>query len=102
MGVTHVTAAVSNPADIERRWEGLFLVDSSATDCVVPANRLREVGIQLSGKRIYELADGSEIVLKIGVARIEFMGDLVGAPVIFGKDDIEPILGSTALESVGY
>ena len=29
------------------------------------------------------------------------MGELVGATVIFGKDDVEPILGVTALESVG-
>jgi predicted aspartyl protease len=35
------------------------------------------------------------------MARVEFMGEFVGATVIFGKDDIEPILGVTALESVG-
>ncbi len=29
------------------------------------------------------------------------MGEFVGATVIFGEDDIEPILGVTALESVG-
>lgn len=29
------------------------------------------------------------------------MGEFVGATVIFGNDDIEPILGVTALESVG-
>jgi len=32
---------------------------------------------------------------------IEFMGDLVGSTIIFGNDDAEPILGVTALESVG-
>lgn len=29
------------------------------------------------------------------------MGDIVGASVIFGPDDAEPILGVTALESAG-
>ncbi len=29
------------------------------------------------------------------------MGEIVGASVIFGADDAEPILGVTALESVG-
>jgi len=29
------------------------------------------------------------------------MGDLVGSTIIFGADDAEPILGVTALESVG-
>jgi len=35
------------------------------------------------------------------VAKLEFMGEFVGTTVIFGKDDAEPILGVTALESVG-
>jgi clan AA aspartic protease len=101
MGATHVTATVVNPGDPERRWEGLFLVDTGSIDCYVPANRLREVGIQPQGRRSYELADGTEVNLEVGVAQIEFMGDVVGATVIFGSDDAEPLLGVTALESVG-
>ena len=101
MGATHVTVAVCNPADTERRWEGLFLVDTGSIDCYVPGNRLREIGLKPEGKRTYELADGTETSLDVAVARIEFMGDLVGATVIFGQDDAEPLLGVTALESVG-
>lgn len=78
-GVTHVTTASCNPSDPNRRWESLFLVDSGATDCMIPGKALRE----------------------IGVAQLEFMGEVVGATVIFGDDDVEPILGVTALESVG-
>ncbi len=101
MGITQVTAAVRNPAKPERAWESLFLVDTGAVDCLVPGRHLRELGIEPKGKRIYELADGSEVSFEVGVAQIEFMGDLVGATVIFGADDAEPILGVTALESVG-
>ena len=89
------------PSRSRRRWEGLFLVDTGATDCYVPASRLREVGVQPGGQRTYELADGTEVALEVGVARIEFMGDIVGATVIFGEEDCEPILGVTALESAG-
>ena len=39
--------------------------------------------------------------MEIGVATIEFMGEVVGATVIFGPDDAEPTLGVTALESAG-
>ena len=39
--------------------------------------------------------------MEIGVAGIEFIGDVVGVTMIFGQDDVEPILGITALESVG-
>ena len=35
------------------------------------------------------------------MGEIEFMGELVGTTIIFGADDAEPILGVTALESVG-
>jgi len=101
MGVVQVTAAVVNPADESRRWEALFLVDTGATDCYVPRNRLREVGIKPVGKRVHELADGSEMTLEVGVAQVEFMGEAVGATVIFGEEDAEPLLGVTVLESVG-
>ena len=32
MGAVRVTVTVRNPADRERAWEGLFLVDTGATD----------------------------------------------------------------------
>jgi clan AA aspartic protease len=101
MGATHVTVAVSNPSDPQQRWEGLFLVDTGSIDCMAPGKHLRSIGIHPRSKRTYELADGSEIKLDIGVASVEFMGELVGVTIIFGEDDIEPILGLTALESVG-
>ncbi len=101
MGVTHVTVTVRNPADPQRTWEGLFLVDAGAVDCLVPGKHLREIGLAPKAKRTYELADGSETKLDITTADIEFMGDLVGSTIIFGDDDVEPILGLVALESVG-
>ncbi len=101
MGMTHVTVTVRNPADPERTWEGLFLVDTGAVDCLIPRNRLLEIGLAPKAQRTYELADGSETKLDITTAEIEFMGELVGSTIIFGPDDAEPILGVTALESVG-
>ena len=50
---------------------------------------------------MYELADGSDLSLDVTVAKIEFMGEFVGGTVIFGRDDAEPLLGVTALASVG-
>jgi clan AA aspartic protease len=101
MRVTQVTVAVCNPADSTRRWEGLFLVDTGAVDCLAPATRLREIGLKPVGRRSYELADGSAVELEITVAQIELMGEIVGATMIFGPDNAEPILGVTALESLG-
>jgi clan AA aspartic protease len=101
MGTTHVTVTVRNPAQPEKTWEGLFLVDTGAVDCLAPGKHLRAIGLQPKAKRTYELADGSEIKMDIGGAEVEFMGDITWATMIFGPDDAEPILGATALESVG-
>lgn len=101
MGVTHVTVTVRNPAEPHRSWDGLFLVDTGATDSLVPRRYLESIGLKPKGKRSYELADGSELTLDITSADLEFMGDFVGGTIIFGEQDVEPILGVTALESVG-
>ena len=101
MGMTHVTVTVRNPAEPGKSWDGLFLVNTGAVDCLVPAKHLRAIGLEPRAKRTYEFADGSEVKLDITTGEIEFMGDLVGSTIIFGDDDTEPILGVTALESVG-
>ncbi len=77
------------------------MVDTGATDSLVPRPHLEAIGLEPRGKRIYELADGSELRLDITVAEIEFMGEIVGGTIIYGEPDVEPLLGVTALESVG-
>jgi clan AA aspartic protease len=101
MGMTHVTVTIRNPANPKNEWEGLFLVDTGAVDCLVPGKYLRKIGLIPKMSRTYELADGSKVRMDATVAEVEFMGDIVGATIIFGPDDAEPILGVTPLESVG-
>ncbi len=101
MGVIHVTALVRNPAEPERAWEGLFLVDTGSIDCLVPRPYLEAIGLAPKAQRVYSLADGSEITMDVAVAGVEFMGNLVGATIVFGGEDSEPLLGVTALESAG-
>ena len=101
MGAVHVTVTIRNPADRDREWSGLFLVDTGATDSLVPRKHLESIGMSPIQQRSYQLADSSDLRLDIGVAEIEFMGEAVGGTVMFGDDDAEPLLGVTALESVG-
>jgi len=49
----------------------------------------------------YELANGEVREYAYGLARIQFMGELTAGRVIFGEPGSEPLLGVTALESVG-
>ena len=101
MGATHVTVAIRNPADPDRVWEGLFLVDTGATDCLVPRPHLESIGLLPEAQRRYGLADGSEVRLDIAGGRIEFMGETTWGTIVFGDENAEPLLGVTALESVG-
>ena len=101
MGVTHVTVVIRNPADPEKTWEGLFLVDTGAIDCLVPRPHLEAIGLKAKGQRVYGLADGSDLKMDITTGDIEFMGEIVGGTIVFGETNAEPLLGVTALESVG-
>ena len=84
-----------------KKYEADFLVDTGATDCLAPANKLRKAGVKPMGKMSYELANGSVVEYPFSVMVIEFMREITGGRVIFGPDDDEPFLGVTALESVG-
>ena len=76
VGETYITVAIRNPADQERVWEGEFLVDTGATDTLVPQQHLESIGIVPEGERAYGLADGNEIRFGIAGARIEFLGEM--------------------------
>ena len=101
MGATQVTVTIRNPAEPDKSWEGLFLVDTGATDSLVPKQHLEAIGLKPKSRRVYELADSSEIVMDITTGDIEFMGEVVGGTILFGAPDAEPLLGVTAMESVG-
>ena len=101
MRVIQVTVSVSNLAREGTPYEGEFLVDTGAVDCMAPKDRLIEAGIAPEGKAVYELANGEPVEYEYGFARISFLGEETVAQVIFGPEGIEPILGAVALENVG-
>ena len=101
MGAIHATVTVRNPADRERSWEGLFLVDTGAIDTLVPRRHLEAIGLEPRGSRASTLADGRAVQFDVAGADIELMGEYAATTVVFGDDDAEPLLGVTALESAG-
>jgi clan AA aspartic protease len=101
MGITKVTTKLINIESQDKIYESLFLVDTGATDCLVPTDELEKLGVRKEGKMSYELADGTVKEYFFGLVRIEFMGETTAGRVIFGERGSEPILGVTALESVG-
>jgi clan AA aspartic protease len=101
MGLTYVTVALRPPGSTDRCYQAEFLVDTGATDTFAPRAALLQAGITPVGKTTYELADGRVVQYEFGLAQIEFMGEITAGRVVFGPDDADPLLGVTALESVG-
>lgn len=101
MGLTHVTTKLLNFQMPQKGYEALFWVDTGATDSMAPADELEKIGIAKVGKMSYELADGTVKEYPFGLVQIEFMGETTAGRVIFGQPGSEPLLGVTALESVG-
>ena len=101
MGITTVSVTVRNLADPSRFWEGPFVVDTGAVDCVVPRQHLEGIGLTPGGSRVYTLADGSKIRMDITVTQVEFLGEIAGVTIAMGDESSETLLGVTALESMG-
>lgn len=101
MGATYVTVELAPDVTSTSRFRDEFLVDAGATDSMAPGSGLRQAGIQPLGQITHELADGQKRAFDYGVAVIRFMGETTAGRVIFGEDGVEPLLGVTALESVG-
>jgi len=84
-----------------RVWQHLDPLAAGATDSMAPASELARVGIKPVGKLPCQLADGSIVEYEFGLAQIEFMGEITAGRVIFGPDDLSPLLSVTHLESAG-
>jgi clan AA aspartic protease len=102
LGHIYIEATVRPAAHSSKSWTGRFLVDTGATDTFLPASVLGKLGIKPAGRRIYELADGTEEELSIGIGAVEILGKIAGGTLVFAGDDQEPLLGVTILESTGF
>ena len=101
MGLTHVTVSIKGLRSPDGTYEAEFLVDIGATDSMAPARELTRIGVKPVGTTVYELADGRVQEYPFGLVEIAFMGEVTAGRIVFGPDSAEPLLGVTALESVG-
>ena len=101
MGFKKVTVKIQNLTQSKPGFEGLFLVDTDAIHCMAAASKLVEAGIRKEGSEVYELANDEPVNYDYGFARVSFMGSETVAQVIFGPEDVKPILGVVPLENIG-
>ena len=100
MGLTHVPVTIRN-LNTQDAFTLKFLIDTGATESMVPASELRKIGIKPATSRTYELANGQIQAFDIAVAEISFLDETIFGEILFGPDNTEPLLGAMALQSAG-
>jgi clan AA aspartic protease len=101
MGLTRQKLIVKSQRRSRRQADVKLLIDSGAVYSLVPGETLRKLGISPYRTMDFSLADGTTISRRVGDAYFELNGDGGAAPVIFGEEGDEPLLGATTLESLG-
>ena len=100
MGLFNVPIGVGDPQG-ERFQIVEALVDTGATFSIVPAPILDDLGVEPQRSGSFELADGSFRDYRIGETILRVEGEEVHSAVVFGDEDMDPILGAYTLECTG-
>lgn len=101
MGMTYKRAIIRQGRKSKASRQVSFLIDSGAFHSLVPSKILRELRVEPYRSVDIVLADGSEITRAVGDLFFDLDGHSGMAPVIFGLEGEEPLLGATTLESLG-
>ena len=98
MGRVTVTIEVGD-AQEQRFQEVEVIVDTGATLSAIPAEILRELGIQVRRTDNARLADCTRMPVEIGGATIRVEGITISTDVIFAQPGSPSLLGVVALET---
>lgn len=101
MGMTYKRLMLKESRKASKNVQIDFLVDSGAFHSLVPRKVLESLAIEPYRSVDIILADGSKITREVGDLYFELNGDGAVAPVIFGEEGEEPLLGATTLEAIG-
>lgn len=101
MGITTAILKVKEHRKSEKFAEVNFLIDSGAVYSLVPGKILDELEIEPYREMSFSLADGTTMKRRVFSAYFEFEAKGGPAPVVYGEEGDEPLLGATTLESFG-
>lgn len=100
MGTFRIEMGISDPQG--QRYEYVeALVDSGSTYNILPASMLRRLGVEVWRSSTFSLADGRSVRRDLGQARVQIEGEEAIAPVVFGDEGVQPLLGAVTLEIFG-
>ena len=77
------------------------LVDTGATYTMIPRSTLARLGISPGWQRVFALADGREREFDMAETRARLGGVTVTTIVLFGEENVTPLLGAYTLEGFG-
>jgi len=101
MGITNVILTVKEHRKSVKTAAVNFLIDSGAVYSLVPGKILDKLDIEPYKEMSFSLADGTVLKRKVCSAYFEYEGEGGPAPVVYGEEGDEPLLGATTLESLG-
>jgi predicted aspartyl protease len=101
MGFTYIKIRVYS-VDLTR-WEDVeVLVDSGALFTSIPRSILEGLGLKPIARQKLRVYGGGFIERDVGGAAVEYGERRAVVPIVFGEPKDIPVLGATALESLGY
>jgi predicted aspartyl protease len=101
MGFTYIKIRVYS-IDLTR-WEDVeVLVDSGALFTSIPRSTLEGLGLKPIARQKLRVYGGGIVERDVGGAAVEYEGRRAVVPIVFGELKDIPVLGATALESLGY
>lgn len=86
--------------DGERSLDLEAMVDTGASYTIVPAGRLRELGVTPIDTISLVMADGRSVEYDIGEAQASINGRSIPTLAVFGEDDARALLGAYTLEGL--
>ena len=101
MGLIHVDVSVSNPSSPDVTESVRVLVDTGATLSILPADMLDRLGVRRRFRRRFQ-GFGGVVTRDTGTVNMTYEEVEEGVTVVFGLEDDPPIMGVTALETLGF
>ena len=101
MGITNVTATLTNIDNPGKQADGEFLVDTGAGYTVVPYRMHKLLKLIPHKKQTFSLADGTTVKRDLSYAMIEIDGQKAPSTVVLGQRGDNALLGVVTLENMG-
>ena len=97
MGTFRIDMGIGDPQG--QRYEYVeALVDSGSTYNTLPASLLHSLDVEVQRSGTFRLADGRLVQRDLGQTWVRINEEAYIAPVVFGDDDVQPLLGAVTLE----